>query len=197
MIPPPAEVGVLHVAAPVLPGFVEQERRSPPAPSALPPLRPIAFFVAGTPKTQGSMRAFVVPAKAGKKARAVVTHDSAKVQPWRKAIATEAAQHRYLLPGARPYAEAVSITLTFALQRPRSHYTGGGAYLKKTAPRFPIAKRDDGDKLARACLDALTGVLLADDSVVVDLHVRKRFAWQPQTAGAFPPGVRIELNPIT
>ena len=41
----------------------------------------------------------------------------------------------------------------------------------------PAVKKPDLDKCIRAVLDALTGVVLADDSLVVDVHgARKRLA---------------------
>ena len=47
-----------------------------------------------------------------------------------------------------------------------------------------VTTKPDVDKLARAALDALTGVLWADDSQVVSLHAQKEYAGEAQPCGA-------------
>jgi Holliday junction resolvase RusA-like endonuclease len=81
---------------------------------------------------------------------------------WRTAIAFEAAQ---AMEG-RPVMEGpLVVTARFYLPRPR------------TAPARIVvpATRPDIDKLARALLDGLTGVVFRDDSQVVTLDAGKRF----------------------
>jgi len=78
-----------------------------------------------------------------------------------------------------PTRAAVRVAATFCVKRPAGHFgTGRNAgTLKASAPAFPTTRaKGDVDKLARALLDALTGVYFADDSQVVDLRVRKLFA---------------------
>lgn len=71
--------------------------------------------------------------------------------------------------------EAVAVRATFYVARPAGHYGKNG--LRGSAPAYPIKRSaGDVDKLARALLDALTGVVFADDSQVVDLDVSKRYA---------------------
>ncbi|WP_257898915.1 RusA family crossover junction endodeoxyribonuclease [Rhodococcus qingshengii] len=60
---------------------------------------------------------------------------------------------------------------------------------KRTTP--PAVKRPDIDKISRAILDAITGVLIADDSQVVDLHATKRLAELDESHG-----VHIELEQL-
>lgn len=125
---------------------------------------PLSFFVAGLPVTQGSKsairvgdRAIVVEGKSDK-ARGNFT-------AWRHAIATEA---RRAAGNGWPTAQAVIVTLEFRLQRPAS--------APKRRRTWPIGARSgDVDKLARAALDAITGVLVADDAQVVGLSVTKRY----------------------
>jgi crossover junction endodeoxyribonuclease RusA len=71
---------------------------------------------------------------------------------------------------------ACRVSIDIDLVRPASHYgTGRNAQkLKPSAPAKPIAK-PDVDKIARAVLDALTGVLWRDDAQVVSLCVRKLY----------------------
>lgn len=54
---------------------------------------------------------------------------------------------------------------------------------------YPSVK-PDVDKLARAVNDALTGIVWADDSQVVDLYPRKRYCEPGESPGAY---VEIEL----
>lgn len=68
----------------------------------------------------------------------------------------------------------VSLRVTFTLRRPKSHWgTGRNAgQLKASAPKYHD-HQPDADKLARAVLDALTGVAYRDDGQVAALSVVK------------------------
>lgn len=124
-----------------------------------------SLFVPGVPAPQGSKRHV---------GRGIMVESSKEVGPWRERIALAAHQQGCPLVGG-----AVELELDFVMPRPKS------------APksRTPDAvKRPDIDKLARAVLDALTGVVLADDSQVVRLTVVKRIAEIAEATG-----VQIEL----
>lgn len=104
----------------------------------------------------------------------------ARFTSWREAIGNTArdwqAQNRQALIDG-----PVAIDITFRLPRPKS------------APKhrkYPDT-RPDVDKLARAVLDPLTGVIFSDDCRVVDMNVRKRFAVD------VPPGVTILIWPTS
>jgi crossover junction endodeoxyribonuclease RusA len=73
--------------------------------------------------------------------------------------------------------------VTFTFARPAAHFgTGRNAHLlKPSAPARPVPKgKDDGDKLQRAVMDALTDAgMWADDSQVVEWHGSKLYAVSP------------------
>lgn len=142
----------------------------------------IAFDVAGLPVPQGNLRAGLIAGKAR------VIHSGPKFGPlhaWREAIATEA---RAAHVRDELLTEAVGVNLTFRMPRPQSHYTPRGP-LRPSAPVFPAGRVGDIDKLARAVLDAVTGVLIADDAQVVELVARKVYVdrW-------VQPGVAVEVS---
>lgn len=130
----------------------------------------ITFFVPGYPKPQGSKRG-IIHRSTGK---VVMVESCDQVKNWRSVVALHAAQHRpeKLMNGV------ITIRLTFWLPRPRSHYgTGKNAHLlKPNAPQYPIGhKSGDVDKLIRSILDAITGVIIADDSHVVRVMAMKMY----------------------
>lgn len=129
----------------------------------------ISFDVLGTPQTQGSTKAFVVAGKAR------VTHTKrAALMDWRSDIARAAQESAdgLFVPRGVP----VVLSAIFRLQRPKS------APKRVTSP----TTKPDGDKLARALFDALSGVLWVDDSQVVKHQIEKRYARDDEA-----PGVRV------
>jgi Holliday junction resolvase RusA-like endonuclease len=124
------------------------------------------FVVLGPPATKGSTVSFM-----GK--RGIVTKtDSTGLGGWTQAVgwAAKAARVPY-----SPRPQAVKVSAWFQFQRP------AGA---KRRP-FPSV-RPDGDKLARALLDALSGVAYEDDAQVVELQVFKQYGQDARTV------VRVE-----
>jgi crossover junction endodeoxyribonuclease RusA len=71
--------------------------------------------------------------------------------------------------------DALAVEIEFVMPRP-------SGTPKRSTP--PAVKRPDIDKLSRACLDAITDVLIHDDSAVVHLCVVKRLAEIDETPGA-------------
>lgn len=145
----------------------------------------IGFDVVGTPSTQGSVRAFI----AGGRAHVAQGGSKASreaLSSWREAVAAEARraqEQRATAMGGQPglWKCPIQIRLTFRLQRPASE--------PKTRRTWPVkARSGDVDKLARAVLDALTGVLIADDSQVVGLVVSKDWG--------DPPGCEVRLRAV-
>ena len=130
----------------------------------------VTFTVPGKPAPQGSKRHV---------GRGILIESSKEVGPWRERVALAA---HNAMAGCELITAAVTVRLDLVLPRPKSTP-------KTYTP--PAAKRPDVDKLARACLDAITGVIVADDSQIVDLHATKRLAEHGET-----PGVAITVEPL-
>lgn len=125
----------------------------------------IRLVVYGNPAPAGSKRAF----QHRHTGRIVVTDDSKRSRPWKQEIAGRASEEmrgRPLLRGP------IAVELTFYLPRPKGHHGKHG--VRRSAPAFPIV-RPDIDKLSRAVLDALSGVVYADDAQIVEKTARKRY----------------------
>lgn len=125
------------------------------------------FFVPGIPKPQGSKRAFMNP----KIGRPVIVEDNKGTRDWRHDVRAMAVEHTKERISEGP----VAITLKFIMKRPVS--------TPKTKPTPPAIKKPDLDKLERAILDALTGILFTDDSQVTFLLGTKRIAEIDETPG--------------
>lgn len=131
----------------------------------------IAFTVDGDPQTKGSAKAFVRGKTAKGKPRVVVMNDNAKCAAWASSVSWKAKLAMSTTGLVAPWPMPVRVSLAFTLARPKT--------TKLAAPRLDI------DKLTRAVLDALTGIVYVDDKQVVDVRATK--SW-----GA--PGVRIEVE---
>lgn len=143
----------------------------------------VAFTVRGIPVPQGTARAFV----AGGRARLATdaNRPNSPIGAWRVAIATAARAAM----GSGPLLEGpVSVSVDFVMPRPKGHYGRSG--LKLTAPRWH-AGRPDADKLLRAFLDAITGVVIRDDSQVASVIARK-----PYEDDALRPGCVVRISPL-
>ena len=79
--------------------------------------------------------------------------------------------------------------ITFMFNRPKAHYNTKGE-LKPKAPFYKSTK-PDLDKLCRSTLDGITGVLIKDDSQVVNLICNKVYANKGEL-----PGALITINPL-
>lgn len=112
----------------------------------------IEFTLEGVkPVPQGSMRHI---------GNGRMIHNKAtELAHFRARLALEAAKHF-----ATPINEAVSVSLEFGLLRPKT--------VKRLEPTVP----PDLDKLVRAVLDGLTGVVYGDDSQVTSLKAAKFYA---------------------
>lgn len=128
----------------------------------------VAFFVAGTPATQGSKRGFVNP----KNGRVIVTEDCERNKDWRAQVAYEAQRQ-----AASCITGPVELRLAFKLKRPTGHYRTGkhADKLRDSAPSYPTTKPDT-TKLQRCVEDALKGIVWRDDSQVVKIIAVKLYA---------------------
>jgi crossover junction endodeoxyribonuclease RusA len=124
-------------------------------------------FVPGKPVGQGSKRHV---------GNGRLIESSHRVHPWRQVLAGLA---RVEMQGTTlDYGGAWVVTIVVVIDRPKSHRLASGA-LKPSAPDFPLISPDI-DKVARAVLDALTGVVFADDKQVTTLVATRQYG---QTAG--------------
>lgn len=132
----------------------------------------VAIVVHGSPVAQGSL---IRGGHGG-----VHAANDARLRPWRTSLADAAVA---AMEGRDPWAGPVAVDLVFSIARPKGHWRTGArsTELRPSAPDVPTTK-PDLDKLTRAVLDALTGIVFRDDSQVVDVQATKRYG---------TPGVRI------
>lgn len=131
----------------------------------------IRFFVSGIPVPKGSTKSFYTGGKV------ITTNANRRTKDWEMRIATEAQRQE----GARILEGPIHVGLFFKLSKPKS------ARKKDIVP----VKRPDLDKLVRAAFDALTGILMRDDSQVVSLAAEKKYALPTEM-----PGVRIYVGEL-
>ena len=129
----------------------------------------IEFTIPGAAAPQGSKRAIRL-----RTGRTVLVESSAKVKPFR-AVAALAATEAWRGP---PYRECVGLEVTFRFVRPKSHYKTDGS-LRVGVPLAP--GKPDIDKLLRALLDALTGVIYVDDLQVACIWATKEYGPRAET----------------
>lgn len=134
----------------------------------------LTIEVPGIPVPQGSMKAIKSPHA---KFASVIATNKKQLDTWRGRVATAASLKwcRELLDGP------VAVGMRFSFPRPKGHFgTGRNAgKLKDSAPTAPIGRKNDCDKLIRAILDALTGVVFQDDGQVVNIHAYKCYGDPP------------------
>jgi Holliday junction resolvase RusA-like endonuclease len=137
--------------------------------------------VLGEPIGQGSVSGFINP-----HTKRVVIQEAKKGEPrrrwksWREAVRSEA-QDAVDGDDVYPLDCPVVVRISFGLSKPKSY--------PKTKRTWPIKKRSgDIDKLERAVLDSLTGVVFVDDAQVVELWARKD--WSPT------PGAVIDIEEV-
>ena len=135
----------------------------------------VEFFVAGEPKAKGSMRSIPFQDKSGK-LHVNTFHDTKSGTAWERVTKLEALES---WGEKAPYKDAVRIDLTFTLRRPKT-------VSEKKRP-MPIVKPDI-DKLSRSVLDAISGVVFADDAQVTGLTAMKRYG-----SASEPTGVTVRI----
>lgn len=119
-------------------------------------------FIPGNPAPQGSKRHL---------GNGIMVESSKAVKPWRVDVAWTVREY---FP--TPLDGAVRLELEFVMPRPKSAP-------KRSTP--PAVKRPDLDKLARAVMDAITGVVVADDSQIIELVASKRLAEIDEKSGLY------------
>jgi|SRR5215831_5274172 len=124
----------------------------------------IEFSVPGIPIPQGSKNAWG-------------GEDNPHTKSWRETVARAA--HGVVEDG--PLLGPVGVSVVFVFPRPKGHYRTGryADWLKDSAPSWHTG-RPDLDKLQRAIGDALSGIVLRDDSQIAAWRVSKRYGTQPR-----------------
>lgn len=125
----------------------------------------LVVTVSGTPAPQGSKKHV---------GNGRMVESSKALRPWRKHV-TETVTAS--LGDWELTKDPIKVRISFELQRPESVSNPK----RKNWREHPTVK-PDVDKLARAILDSLTGVVYVDDSQVIKLTVEKRYVEaKPQT----------------
>jgi len=152
----------------------------------------LLFFVPGLPKPQPRQRQGVVYLRDGTIAknpqtgRAVIrnyTPDRSGVKEWKRLISQSCLEIKAKQNFC--YKVPVHISLTFIFPRPR-HFKN-----IKTLAMFIVA-RSDIDNLSKAVLDAMQGILIDNDNLVVSLHTKKVFFSESQNK----PGVIVDIEEV-
>lgn len=173
MVVPQRQPLVRGAAARKRPGTAKQAKAPSPTVAAI-DWQPITVRVEGVPVTQGSMRAI---------GKGRIIHEKEKeLKAWRGLIATA-----LTAAGAQPVGTHTPIRLdvVFWLPRPAS-------VTPKKRP-LPSAKSADLDKAIRAVGDALSGVIIEDDSQITSVVAQKRYATEEQPPGAW---IRVTLDAL-
>lgn len=150
--------------------------------------RSISFSVVGTPAPKGSKSSFVPinkltgqPFRRPNGGIVVSTVDGNKpaVKAWHADVAIAAKTAMEGLPMF--VGSALRVCAVFRLVRPAGHYGKKG--LKPSAPRYPSVK-PDLDKILRATMDPLEGVVFDGDSRIARFEVTKVYCAPGEVAGA-------------
>jgi crossover junction endodeoxyribonuclease RusA len=121
--------------------------------------RVVRFRVVGIPQPQGSAKAFTPRGWT----RPVITSDNPRLKQWRDLVALFASAAF----GIRaPFEGPVVVRVVFDLPRPKS-------MSRKVVYH---TKKPDCDKLVRGIFDSLSHVVFRDDSQVVEVLAKKRYA---------------------
>ncbi len=140
----------------------------------------MTITVYGSPAPQGSKR-FVGHAGNG---RGIMVESSKAVKPWREAVKWAA---REALQANGAFVDAISMEITFTLQKPKS--------APKTRVTYPD-KKPDLSKLVRSTEDALTDAgVWENDARVVSCLARKVFPGEHVKSLATP-GAFIEIHAV-
>ncbi len=130
----------------------------------------LSFEVQGVPAPQESALGFALGGKTQ------ITPPSRGLARWRRLVAGTAQHHA---PDSL-WEGPLAVALMFRLPEPKS----GAPQGRRAWPEGP----PDLDKLCRACLDSLTGIVWRDDSQVVRLEAEKNHG---------PPGVLVWIERVT
>ena len=136
-------------------------------------LETVSAFIPGLPVPQGSKK-IGTNRRTGK---AIPLEQAGKrLDRWRADIGWA---FKAAMKGHPPIAVPCAVTVHFL-------------FPSKRGESGPYAKAPDLDKLQRAAFDAMTGIVYADDRLVVTVTAHKRYAYEHEAAGA---SIAVEWRP--
>ena len=100
----------------------------------------------------------------------MIDYNKSELDQWRRGVAKSAK-----LTGARVFEGDILMVLTFVFSRPASHWRADES-LSQSKAALARPRKKDADKLARAVMDALSGVLYPDDRDVALLAIERRWS---------------------
>jgi len=135
------------------------------------------FTIDCEPKAQGRPRARIIQLKDKSRPPFVSIYDDPKSAKAKLEFAIKARQYA----PEKLIDQAIRVDTTFYMPRPKNHYGTGrnSDKLKDSAPQFHI-KKPDRDNLDKLVLDALTGAIWTDDSIVCKGFIEKVYARKPR-----------------
>jgi len=144
------------------------------------------LFVAGRPRTKGSLKPIHIRGGKGRPCRVSLTEDHEKSDPWKRTMIK--AIRALMADDRSSYAGPVEVHAFYRFERERSvvqHGSAREAVWPSHDTEWPTAMDiGDEDKLRRNLLDALTqSGLLADDRFVVGGINRKRWCREGEQPG--------------
>lgn len=155
----------------------------------------VTIVVYGLPGPQGSKKVVGTrTAKSGKQT-AIMIESSAKVKPWRRAVAEAAEKVR----PAEVLDGAIEADVVFSMPRPKVHYRTGkrAGELKDSFADATPCVMPDLSKLLRSTEDALKGIIWADDGRVVRYgRLEKVYVLADDPDALDRPGARIRVRPF-
>lgn len=137
-----------------------------------------SISISGIPRPGGSKTATLIRRKGGAivmcNGRPLITTREAgtHTKEWRALVAYTARQQYQ----GEPIRGPIRLSAIFFMPRPKGHFRTGkrAGELKPDAPQWHTCK-PDRTKLMRSTEDALTGILWADDTLIVAGPVEKRY----------------------
>lgn len=131
----------------------------------------VSFHVDGKPVPQGSVVAHVRNGKAS-----IHYAQGSGLAVWRNMVNAAA---RDAWGDGPPVGTPVGVAITFRMKRPRNHYADLQGTLRRSAIAEKPSVMPDLDKLVRAILDSLTGIVFLDDAQVTELFACKEYDHTP------------------
>lgn len=116
-----------------------------------------------------------------------VIDDNPKAKKWKAKVEKAAIDQLGIHPDPEQrmlLSEDLIVTVQFFLPRPKAHYKKDGSLSAEGLRNPKPLKKPDTLKLMRSTEDALTGVVWADDALISDQFIHKRYADDPQDVGA-------------